>query len=447
MKVRSLFSAFLLLASMLPSMAWGPHPQITGAALSVLDAKDPLSEFLGPNLDRLKSYCGMGDMYEKPMTELDGSVYYANDYLLHQALPMFSAHTCPGVNKSFETHFRRAVQALRTESPLNAARWTGTLLHFTEDPGAPPHALPGMGALHGPMEGWVDSTKIIITGYQPKLLGSTEDEAVAGYIKRMEELVAFSKIRGERLKPLAAANNRPACEPIELESALESSRVSADVLYTLGRIALSPVPGSCVLSGTINPSHPNEPGVPCAKVVLLGTNYSTVVDPSGKFEFRNLPAGKYEGRVIKTGYKLGRFSADLTGGGVRVINLALRNAVPAGNLVLNGDFSLRWVTQERPDGWYPRKDGLDTSVMPVKAGQKYIIVAGWKPGATPSIVIRWSSRVTTNAKYFLRTEETPAGQKEYVCTVPENAQGMQLLVKTATPIETVCDGVSVVVAR
>ena len=38
--------------------------------------------------------------------------------------------------------FIRALQALRTESPANAVRWLGSLLHFVTDTGSPPpHAL------------------------------------------------------------------------------------------------------------------------------------------------------------------------------------------------------------------------------------------------------------------------------------------------------------------
>jgi hypothetical protein len=231
----------------------------------------------------------MGDYAGSLMQEPDGSLYYADDYLLLPAHPKYAAHTSPGANRSFEPYFRRAVRALRTETSPNTARWIGTLLHFTEDPGAPPHALAGMGDLHHNMENWVTSEKITITGYKPKLLASTEEEALAGYLLRMEGLIAFSSERAEKIKPLVAANNREAAKPLILECALESSRVVADLLYTLGRLDLSGQEGSVALRRTVNPGLASMPDKRAAKVVLLGTDYSTLTDASSRYESRDLP--------------------------------------------------------------------------------------------------------------------------------------------------------------
>ena len=53
-----------------------------------------------------------------------------------------------------------AAPALLSESPANAARWLGSLLHFVEDTGSPPHAAEIRGPLHIKMENWIDAGKI-----------------------------------------------------------------------------------------------------------------------------------------------------------------------------------------------------------------------------------------------------------------------------------------------
>ena len=78
--------------------------------------------------------------------------FYANDYLLFPAAPSQFDHMPPGVLGAYRPFFLRSLQALRTESPSNAARWIGSLLHFVTDSGCPPHALGIVGSLHAKME-------------------------------------------------------------------------------------------------------------------------------------------------------------------------------------------------------------------------------------------------------------------------------------------------------
>ncbi len=74
-------------------------------------------------------------------------------------------HLVPEVNRTYDPYFRRALQALRTETPLNAARWIGSLLHFVEDTGSPPHPAEIHGDVHSKMENWVDAKQIHLPGY------------------------------------------------------------------------------------------------------------------------------------------------------------------------------------------------------------------------------------------------------------------------------------------
>ena len=64
---------------------------------------------------------------------------------------------------------------------------------FVEDTGAPPHAAIVGGDLHGKTETFANPEKLQITGYRPRSLGRTGDEAVAGLQQRMAGLIEFSK--------------------------------------------------------------------------------------------------------------------------------------------------------------------------------------------------------------------------------------------------------------
>ncbi len=199
--------------------AWGPHPQITRAAIKVLPDQARWKAALGTeNLAALADYCWMPD--ERGM---DMGAYYADDYLLIRQMPRHVNHCMPDVRQTFVPYFRRALQALRTETPVNACRQLGSLVHFVEDTGAPPHAREQC-PHHSELENWVRAEQIVIKGYQPRLLGKTDAEAEAGFLRRMAGLVQFSKARAERALPLVSQPkpDRAQVEPIILKSALEA---------------------------------------------------------------------------------------------------------------------------------------------------------------------------------------------------------------------------------
>ncbi len=77
------------------------------------------------------------------------------------------------------------------------------------------------------MENWVDGARIDIAGYAPRLLGATDGDALRGFEKRAHRLIAFSKQRAERARPLIEANDRKGTEAVVLESADETARVTA----------------------------------------------------------------------------------------------------------------------------------------------------------------------------------------------------------------------------
>ena len=115
----------LLLLSRTAAMAWGPHPAITQAALDALGTNHPLKLLLGEHARRLTNHCWLADFKRLPFRDVDQD-FYADDYLLFPGVTSHLDHICPEVRKSYAPYFKRALQALRTESPANAARWIGS---------------------------------------------------------------------------------------------------------------------------------------------------------------------------------------------------------------------------------------------------------------------------------------------------------------------------------
>jgi hypothetical protein len=104
------------------------------------------------------------------------------------------------VKKTYRPYFQRALLALRTEN--RAQRGTlglGSLLHFFRRHRVAAHAAEIRGDVHNKMENWVEAQRISIGGYQPRLLGTNDEDAAEGLIRRMDELIEFSKERGKRL--------------------------------------------------------------------------------------------------------------------------------------------------------------------------------------------------------------------------------------------------------
>lgn len=287
-----------------PCLAWGPHSEITQAAINVLPADDPLRQQLGDEIGRLRDYCWMGDtrrsLHREPV-----DWFYADDYLLFPAMTQHRDHLCPEVKTTYEPCFRQALTALRCESPANAVRWIGTLLHFVEDTGSPPHSAEIRGEVHSKMENWVDAKAITISDYRPQSFGQTEDQAIGDFLHRMDRLIEFSKLRAERAKPFVLADDRGSTEPIVLESALETSRVVADLLHTLGQLAAAG-PAGATLRGKIISTAPAGLEKLPAKIMIAGTRMATLADAQGNYEFRNLPAGPLTLQVIRPGCTMPR---------------------------------------------------------------------------------------------------------------------------------------------
>ncbi len=399
--------ALVALLAIVPgsARAWGPHPDITRAALEALPEADHWRQILGDEFGQLTNYSWLPDHQGLELGD-----FSADDYLLIRAMPHYVLHGNPQVSKTWRPFFLRALQALRTETPVNAARQMGPIIHWIEDTGAPPHAAAIAGDLHGPLEEWVPASGIAIPGYAPQLLGQDDEAAVAGLTARLEGLVAFALQRANRAKPLAEQREaaRPQVEPIILESALESARVLADALHTLFTLAEAPQPPGAALCGAVT-TGPFHPGAPkhmnkSARILLLddakfrdlgaaltclapaltdfGTNaYAVTPQPAdgawhGSYEFRNLPAGVYRAWAYRPG-SLPQVSAPVTlaVGQTVTADIVLPPDDPPGNIIRNPHGDIALLTPA-PDRWtcYENTRWVSRSI-PVQSGLTYRVGA------------------------------------------------------------------------
>jgi hypothetical protein len=422
-------AALALAVLSMPLFAWGPHSEITQAGADALPADAALLRCLGADSKKLRDYCWMGDMRRSLKREPE-TWFYADDYLLFPGMTTHLDHLCPEVKGTYVPYFRRALQAMRTESPVNAARWIGAILHFTEDTGSPPHAAEIRGEVHSKMENWVDARAIHINGYQPQLLGHTDEEALAGFLQRMDGLIEFSKLRAERAKPFVLSGDRAATEPIVLESALETSRVVADLLFTLGELSTHVPAEGAALQGTIASSPAPEMEKLPAKVLLLGTPYATLADGAGHYEFRHLPPGTFRVSVLRAGSATAISQVTLARAGSSTLDFTLPG--DAGNLLRNGSFGLHWIAPAQSDAWYPVKHRLgeafwEGELIPVVAGRHYKLQVDWQPQAQGQVVAQLLSKQGF-AKPATALKTLLPGETEFVFSPAADAGYAQVLI-------------------
>ncbi len=447
-------TAFALLLCGPPTFAWGPHPEITQAALNVLGKGDALYQQLGADTDRLTQYVWMADWRQTLLVRAD-EVFYADDYLLFPKAKTHSQHICPEVRQTYAPFFRRALQALRTESTRNAARWVGSLLHFTTDTGSPPHAAGILGPVHSKMENWLDARAIHLPGYRPQLLGEDDASAEAGFLARMDGLIEFSKERATRCRADVDADRREPVEPVVLESALETARVTADLLHTLGVLGARR-PNGTTLSGRLTSQKRNHPSLDrlTAKVVLLGTDFSTLAEPDGSFVFQHLPAGEYTLVAVAPGATSKPTSLSLKQGELVLPECVLTEQAP-GDLVRNGEFLLRWSDAKMPDHWAmktpPGKVATRTPVrdwdgewIPLEKGVSYQLEARWKQTEpqtdAPQIFVRFKPATGGTAAPSESEALAAPAPHLMVSGSPETAWA-QICIRTALPPDRVLEAV------
>lgn len=429
--------------------AWGPHTEITRAAQAVVPDATSLTKEVGDQWDRLaKDYVWMGDWRESVRPD-----HYADDYLLFPKAPEHFSHMPPEVRRSFEPFFRRALQAIRTESPQNAARWVGSLLHFVQDAGSPPHAANVGGETHAKMERWVEEPKIDIGDYRPRLFGKSDEEALKAFLERMDSLHEFSKSRGIKLKPLVENLKERVNQSLELECALECARVSADLLhalYTLGR--QEPVKPGGTFRGKIDfQSAASYAKVP-AKVMLIGSDYSTTTDADGGFVFRNLPAGKYDAWLVATGYEAERVAdIEVIAGKEARIDRKLRVDRVPGNLVRNPSFLVEWMRPKQPDCWYrdPVKRGRWASALiRVPVERRCSVRVDFHNGKSCPVSVRWrrDPSKAEGQEVKLDAAKGVVAPDPLLMPFEKGFLFLEVLIETEKPLPEICRHVAVTLA-
>ena len=389
------------------------HSGIVHAALMAIPPEDRIQERWGPEVWRLQEYVQMGDWINMLVSQREawdvggqtltqaGLQFYANDYLLFPSMSHSIQHSVPDVLATYQPFFLRALQALRTESPANGARWIGSLLHFITDSGSPPHTIGVKGEDHTKMESWLDTSLIDLSQYQPRMLGNTDEAALRGLLNRMDGLIAFSAVRGKQVvKPLVKVNDRPHMEPIALESAAETSRVAADLIHTLLRLSRpeAETRGARVAAAVSATAVDGMENLP-AKLIVLGTSYSTLSVESlpayhtylGTFSLRNLPPGAYRMAIERVGSEtLYPPPLVLKAGETVRPNWKLQPSQVAGNLSPNPDLSLRWVDDGAPDHWrFDRtKQQWISDNIPVTPGRNYRAGCELKQGAASEVELQ-----------------------------------------------------------
>ena len=332
------------------------------------------------------------------------------DYLMLRSIPApdFYIHHGPQGSDAKFLHetgalAERVLQALRTESPREACLWAGSLLHWVSDASALAHAAEiSVADGHTYLDRCLNEKQLIglitINGYKPLLLGADDAQAIAGIRQRTKALLAFTKERGDKTKPIfQAAKARltgngsepplPAgffrlpqtpkeeIERLAMEAAQEGARACADVLHTVltlglaqphgkgatltGKISLTTMPtyrNGSALVALVNASlAPGE--INHQSTYHAATPYATHTGLDGTFVFRNLPPGEY--RLLR--YRVGSLPAlsetfSLESGGAYRQDAALAPDRAQGNLVWNPSFALGLIHEGMPDRWLRLQD-------------------------------------------------------------------------------------------
>lgn len=237
--------------SLLPPalQAWGePHLAITKAALATLPEWQKTT--LGEELANLGSnYCLIPDhvytdkenaKYAR-MDSQPGEVYVRK---LHVPVPEQS-----GNMETLNFFVAKAVAALREGKVGDGARYMGTICHMLEDFGSPAHTIPGDNMftllqqflppsermegqlLHSPIEN--GTFEVSIADYQPRLLGTTVEEAAWRMLHRVHE--GIINARGTTFPIIQALNAGDEETKLkwQLKAATFDAQVVADAMHTI----------------------------------------------------------------------------------------------------------------------------------------------------------------------------------------------------------------------
>ncbi len=450
-----LTAALVLLAVLTGGWDSKIHSGIIHASLMAIPPGDRIQEHWGDEVWRLHEYVQMADWINTLVSQREdwdtggqtleqpGIQFFANDYLLFPSAPHAFQHLAPDVKATYRPYFLRALQALRMESSANAARWTGSLLHFVTDSGSPPHAIGLHGSAHTKMESWLDTSVIDLSEYHPKMLGENDEAAVQGLAARMDDLIAFSAIRANAMLPFVKVDDRAHMEPLAVESAAETARVAADVIHTLLQLTdpETKSAGASFIATITAPAVDGVPNLP-AKLVLMETGYSTLSEEAlpafhayrGVFSLRNIPPGAYRMAIERIGSQTLYLPPVTLKPGERLrTDYALQATPIPGNLVPNPDLKLHWLTRDAPDHWRldaPRHQWLSDDI-PVIPGQAYRTGCELRGQAAGGVELQWMAHAWENMKTAtIPFDFAKSSQAEMSVTAPAGAIFVRFIVKS-----------------
>jgi hypothetical protein len=197
-----------------PAYPWGgEHQRITAAAMEALAVED--QEYLRPERSAIAGpYCsfpdtnwpcygqwggGTGDPRSPRLPDTrrlwEISFYCQWDPVLQKGKGY--AHAPPSSYEAAGVYFRSAVQSLEAGRLEDGCRFLGVMLHYIQDSGSFPHVQPIHRSFHVQ-----DMGRIRLSGYSPRRLGSTPEEAARALPGRVRELTGWTE---QRLTPLLAS--------------------------------------------------------------------------------------------------------------------------------------------------------------------------------------------------------------------------------------------------
>src|SRR6185503_3603813 len=207
----------------------------------------------------------------------------------------------------------------------------------------------------------------------------------------------------------------------------------ADVLHTLGEVALKQGTPGGVLRGVVRTREPLALERFAAKMIVENTLYSTLADLAGNFEFRNLPAGHYKLIAFRAGNRIGHADIAIRNGETNTCQLVLE---PADNLLRNGDFAIHWKESRSADCWDLWQGTWNGEIIPLKIDQKYRVSANFKENTDGEVILRWTRYLphavprTTMMPLFQSKKLTPNDSAhEFVAS--ENFGLLQLSLKSS----------------
>lgn len=245
---RALLTLLFTLLPLAAAFAWGePHLAITRAALATLPEwqKELLGEELKPLGD---NYCLIPDHV---FTDRQNARFAAMEsrptevYVTNLHLPALQ----PENLETLRYFMEKAVGALREQQVGPAARFMGTICHQIEDYGSPAHTVPGDNMftllqqflppsevmkdqlMHGPIEN--GTFTVNIDGYQPKLLGTTVEEASWRLLHRMHEAILNARTTTIPIIQALYAGDEKAVTAEQMRAASVDAQVVGDALHTI----------------------------------------------------------------------------------------------------------------------------------------------------------------------------------------------------------------------